>query len=93
MIIWKLCTSKKLQAIFSSDCRNKILECYDWRKNFFDYPVKDDLITYETIRNIATGQGEDYTTGCMLDYNYFKNYYKMITTDLSKQQALDTESN
>ena len=92
MIIWKWCTSKKLQAIFSSGCRNKILECYDWWKKFFDYPVKDDLITYENIRNIATGQGEDYTTGCVLDYYYFKNYYKMITTDLSKQQALDAES-
>ena len=33
-----------------------------------------DLITYESIRNIATGQGDDYTTGCLLDYNYFKNY-------------------
>ena len=52
------------------------------RKNFFAQPVKNDLITYENIRNIATGQGHDYTTGC------FKNYYKMIAIDLSKQQAL-----
>ena len=59
------------------------------RKSFFDQLVKNDLITYENIRKIATGQGDDYTTGCFLDYNYFKNYCKMIAIDLSKQQALD----
>ena len=45
--------------------------------------------TYENIRKIATGQGGDYTTGCLLDYSYFKNHYKVIAIDLSKQQALD----
>ena len=59
-------------------------------KNFFDQPVKINLITYENIRNIATGQGDDYTTGCLLDYNYFKNYCKMIATDLSKM-TLDAD--
>ena len=44
---------------------------------------------YDNIRQIATGQGDDYTTGCLLDYNYFNNHYKMISIDLSKQQALD----
>ena len=60
-------------------------------KNFFDQPVKIDKVTYENIRKIATGQGDDYTTGCLLDYTYFKKYYKMITIDLSKQQALDAD--
>ena len=60
-------------------------------KNFFDQPVKNDKVTYENIRKIATGQGDDYTTGCLLDYIYFKNYYKMIAVDLSKQQALDAD--
>ena len=60
-------------------------------KNFFDQPVKNDKVTYENIRKIATGQGDDYTTGCLLDYIYFKNYYKMIVVDLSKQQALDAD--
>ena len=41
------------------------------------------------IRNVATGQADDYATGCLLDYTYFKKYYKMITVDLSKQQVLD----
>ena len=60
-------------------------------KNFFDQPVKNDKVTYENIRKIATGQGDDYTTGCLLDYIYFKNYYKMIVVDSSKQQALDAD--
>ena len=60
-------------------------------KNFFDQPVKNNKITYENIRKIATGQGDDYTTGCLLDYTYFKKYYKMIAIDLSKQQALDAD--
>ena len=60
-------------------------------KNFFDQPGKNDKITYENIRNIATGQGDDYTTGCLLDYTYFKDYYKMIVVNLSKQQALDVD--
>ena len=60
-------------------------------KNFFDQPVKNNKVTYENIRKIATGQGDDYTTGCLLDYTYFKKYYKMIAIDLSKQQALDAD--
>ena len=60
-------------------------------KNVFDQPVKNNKVTYENIRKIATGQGDDYTTGCLLDYIYFKNYYKMIVVDLSKQQVLDVD--
>ena len=60
-------------------------------KNFFDQPVKNNKITYENIRKIATGQGDDYTTDCLLDYIYFKDYYKMIAVDLSKQQALNAD--
>ena len=60
-------------------------------KNFFDQLVKDDKVTYENIRKNATDQGDDYTTGCLLDYLYLKNYSKMIAVDLSKQQALDAD--
>ena len=60
-------------------------------KKFFDQPVKNNKVTYENTRKVATGQGDDYTTGCLLDYIYFKNYYKMIAVDLSKQQALDVD--
>ena len=43
-------------------------------KNFFDRPIKNDKVTYENIRKIATGQGDYYTACCLLDYAYFKNY-------------------
>ena len=60
-------------------------------ENFFDQPIKNNKVTYENIRKIATGQGDDYTTGCLLNYQYIKDYYKMIAIDLSKQQALDAD--
>ena len=46
--------------------------------------------TYDNIGKVATGQGDDYTTNCLLDY-YFNKHYKMIAIDLSKQQALDAD--
>ena len=50
-------------------------------ENFFDQPIKNNKVTYENIRKIATGQGDDYTTGCLLDYSYFADTYKMIAVD------------
>ena len=60
-------------------------------ENCFDQPVKNNKVTYENITKIATGQGDGYTTGCLLDYPYFKNTYKMIAAELSKQQILDAD--
>ena len=60
-------------------------------KNFFDQPINSMTKTYEDISKIVTGQGDEYTTGCLLDYSYFKDHYKMIAIDLSKQQALDAD--
>ena len=60
-------------------------------ENFFDQPIKNNTVIYDNIRKIATGQGDDYTTGCLLDYPYFAHTYKMIAVDLSKQQALDAD--
>ena len=54
-------------------------------RNFLDQPIKDGLKTYDNIKKIAMSQGDDYTTGCLLDYVYFKEYYKLIAKDLSKQ--------
>ena len=51
--------------------------------NFFDQPVKNNLRTYDNIQKIATSQRDDYTTGYLLDYPYFKNYYKMIAIKVS----------
>ena len=58
---------------------------------FFDQPICSVTKTYENIRRIATGQGDGYTTGCLLDYTYFKENYKMIAIGLSKQQVLDAD--
>ena len=60
-------------------------------ENFFDQPIKNNKVTYENIRKIATGQGDVYTAGCLLDYPYFADTYKMIAVDLSRQQALDAD--
>ena len=61
-------------------------------KNSFHELVKNVKVTYGNIRKITTGQGDDYTTSCLLDYSYFKNCYKIIAIDLSKQQALDADA-
>ena len=60
-------------------------------RNFFDQPINSMTKTYENIRKTATGQGDDYTTGCLLDYSYFKENYKMIAIELRKWQSLDTD--
>ena len=60
-------------------------------ENFFDQPIKNNKVTYDNIRKIALGQGDDNTTGCLLDYPYFANTYKMIAVDLSRQEALDAD--
>ena len=58
-------------------------------KNVFYQPINSMTKTYKDIRKIAISQGDDYTTGCLLDYSFFKDHYQMIAIDLSKQQALD----
>ena len=62
-------------------------------KNFFDQIINSEFKKYENVRKIATGKGDDYTTGCFLDYSYFKKRYKMIAIEFSKEQALDTDPN
>ena len=60
-------------------------------KFFFNQLVKNDERTHDNNKKIKAGPGSDYRTGCLMDYIYFKNYYKKIVIDLSKQQALDAE--
>ena len=60
-------------------------------RNFFDQPIDSMAKTYENIKKVAIGHGDDYTTGCILDYSYFKENYKMIAIDLSRQQELDAD--
>ena len=69
---------------------NKEIKTYNVMINgqiFFDQSIRNNLITFDNIRKTATGQGYDYTTGCLRDYIYFKNCYKMI--DLRAHQAAD----
>ena len=61
-------------------------------RNFYDQPINDLVKQYDEIRKTATGQGDDYTTGCLLDYQYFKDHYNLIAVDLSKQKELDADS-
>ena len=60
-------------------------------RNVFDQLVQNDLRTYDNIRKIVIGQEDDYKTGCLLDYPYFKKYHKLIAIDLSEPQALDAD--
>ena len=60
-------------------------------RNFYDQPINDLIKQYDEVRKISIGQGDDYTTGCLRDYEYFKDNYRLIAVDLSKQKALDTD--
>ena len=53
---------------------------------FFDLPIKTEEEAYGKIIDIS--RNNEYTTGNLTDYDYFKKYYKLIATDLSKQQVL-----
>ena len=60
-------------------------------RNFYDQPIKDFIKQYDEVRKVSTGQGDDHTTRCLLDYAHFKDNYKLIAVDLSKQKALDAD--
>ena len=60
-------------------------------RNFYDQPINDLIKQYDEVRKVSTGQGDDYTAGCLLDYAYFKINYRLIVVDLSKRKALDAD--
>ena len=60
-------------------------------RNFYDQPISDQIRKCDEIRKIATGKGDDYTTGCLLNYQYFKDNNQLIAVDLSKQKELDAD--
>ena len=60
-------------------------------RNFYDQPINDLMKQYDEIRKVSTGYGDDYATSCLLDYAYFKDNYKLVAVDLSKQKALDAD--
>ena len=60
-------------------------------RNFYGQPINDIIKQYDEVRKVSTGYGDDYTTGCLLDYAYFKDNCKLIAVDLSKQKTLDAD--
>ena len=60
-------------------------------RNFYDQPINDSIKQYDEVRKVSTGQGDDYTTGCLLDFAYFEKNYKLIAADISKQKVLDAD--
>ena len=60
-------------------------------RNFYDQPINDSIKQYDEVRKVSTGQGDDYTTGCLLDFAYFEKNYRLIAADLSKQKAWDAD--
>ena len=60
-------------------------------RNFYEQPINDKIRQYDEIRKIATGKGDNYATGCLLDYKYFKDFYKLVAIGLSKQKELDAD--
>ena len=60
-------------------------------RNFYDHPINYQIKKYDEIRKIATGQGDDYKTRCLLDYQCFKDHYQLIVVDLSLQEELDAD--
>ena len=58
-------------------------------RNFYDQAIDSDIKQYKETRKLATGQGEDFTAGCLLDYDYIKNNYRLTAVDLSRQKQLD----
>ena len=60
-------------------------------RNFYDNPIESDIEKYRELKKVIIGKGKDYTTGFLLDYNYFKKHYKLVVVDLSKQKELDAD--
>ena len=60
-------------------------------RNFYDNPIESDIEKYTELKKVMIGKGEDYTTGSLLDFNYFDKDYKLVAADLSKQKELDAD--
>ena len=61
------------------------------RPNFYDNPIESDIEKYRELKRVMIGKGKDYTTGSLLDYDYFNKNYKLVAVDLSKQKELDAD--
>ena len=80
------------KKILSSDSKTENYNIEIDGRNFYKQPINDSVKQYDEVRKISTGQGDDYRTGCLLDFAYFEKNYRLIAADLSKQKALDADS-
>ena len=90
-----LVNSTKNRVLWNSHTKYLLITSYNILidgRNFYYQPINDLVKQYDEIRETAAGQGDDYTPGCLLDYQYFKNHYQLIAVDLSKQKELDADS-
>ena len=78
-----------LKNIFFQELKLKTATLKSMEENCYDQPINDSIKQYDEVRKISTGQGDDYTTGCLFDFAYFEKNYRLIAADLSKQKALD----
>ena len=60
-------------------------------KNFYDQAIDSDINRYEEISKLTTGQDEGYTTGCLLDYDYIENHYRLTAVALNRTRELDVD--
>ena len=79
------------KKILSSDSKTENYNIEIDGRNFYKQPINDSVKQYDEVRKISTGQGDDYRTGCLLDFAYFEKNCRLIADDLSKQKALDTD--
>ena len=96
LMVEKTTTPQKIvtENIFFQERQLIIINNYNIEidgRNFYDQPINNLIKQYEEVRKISTGQGDDHGTGCLLDYVYFKDDFRLITVDLSKQKALDAD--
>ena len=70
-----------LPRVKIENCNIKI-----YGRNFYDQPINDSITQYDEVRGVSAGQGDAYTTGCLLDFAYFEKNYRLTGVDLNKQK-------
>ena len=82
----------RIENIFFQDLKIKNYNIEIDGRNFYDRSINDLIKQYDEVRKISAGQGDDYTTRCLLDFAYFEKNCRLLVADLSKQKALHANS-
>ena len=83
-----------LENIIYQDIYQGIIKNYQViinAKNFYDQAVDPDIKQFKEIKKLSREKGEDYTTRCLLDYEYIKIHYRLVEVDLSRQKELNSD--